>query len=295
MKSGMSRVIHELRYSATNTYLIEGGQGRLLLDTGWAGTLPAFCHACGSLGIPVQRIDYILITHFHPDHMGIAQEIADLGPVIVVMDVQQAFVHAADAVFAKEQGISFVPVDDSRVRVLPLSESRAFLEKLGLQGEILYTPGHSNDSVSLCLDDDAAFVGDLNPLYELKLHQGTEIEKSWNKILERHPSAVYYGHAGTAKLTTADFKEISEQKPVDAGSGTGRNQLRSQDAEYNDLYRLTERIMKYIDKDIRVDRICKKTGADIAFIENVARMYLTHRNVGVQGILDRIELRGKNL
>ena len=31
-----------------------------------------------------------------------------------------------------------------------------------------------------------------------------------------------------------------------------------------------------------------------AFVENVARMYLTHPGVGVQGILDRIELIGIN-
>ena len=34
-------------------------------------------------------------------------------------------------------------------------------------------------------------------------------------------------------------------------------------------------------------------GAAPVFIEDVARMYLTHQNVGVQGILDRIEIKGK--
>ena len=37
----------------------------------------------------------------------------------------------------------------------------------------------------------------------------------------------------------------------------------------------------------------KKTGADMAFIEDVSRMYLTHQNVGVQGILDRIEIKNR--
>ena len=49
--------IHELKYSGTNTYLIEGEKGRILFDTGWAGTFHAFCQAVGGLQIPVQGID----------------------------------------------------------------------------------------------------------------------------------------------------------------------------------------------------------------------------------------------
>ena len=44
---------------------------------------------------------------------------------------------------------------------------------------------------------------------------------------------------------------------------------------------------------VDIEKIMKKTGADAAFIQDVMRMYLTHQNVGVQGILDRIEIKGK--
>ena len=103
-------LIHELRYSNTNTYLIRGEKGTLLFDTGWAGTFPAFCRAMGEIKVPVQDIDYILISHFHPDHMGIAQEIADLGPKIAAADLQREFIHAADGVFLKERRVSFYPI-----------------------------------------------------------------------------------------------------------------------------------------------------------------------------------------
>ena len=104
--------VYELKYSNTNTYLIEGSHGRILWDTGWAGSFPAFCRAMGELGIPVQKVDDILISHFHPDHMGIAQEIASLGPVIVVMDQQKEYLHAADSVFVKEKNTHFHPIED---------------------------------------------------------------------------------------------------------------------------------------------------------------------------------------
>ena len=41
------------------------------------------------------------------------------------------------------------------------------------------------------------------------------------------------------------------------------------------------------------DTIVKKTGADPVFVEDVTRMYVTHPGVSVQGILDRIEIKGK--
>ena len=56
---------------------------------------------------------------------------------------------------------------------------------------------------------------------------------------------------------------------------------------------MTRRILRYIDKGMDLDRIHAKTGADPVFIEDVTRMYLTHRDVGVQGILDRIEIKGR--
>ena len=44
------------------------------------------------------------------------------------------------------------------------------------------------------------FVGDLNPLYELPLHEGTQIADTWNKLLELRPNKIFYGHAKTAIL-----------------------------------------------------------------------------------------------
>ena len=279
--------IHELKYSATNTYLIEGGKGRILFDTGWAGTLPAFLQTLGELHIPVQDIDYILISHFHPDHMGIAQEIASYGPVIAAADVQKDFIHISDPVFAKEKNRYFRPVIEEKVRIVPIAESRSFLEETGISGELLYTPGHSDDSISLWLDEKILFVGDLNPLYELEMHKGTSIEESWNKLLKLNPEMIFYGHAKTAVL---------EEKTAASWCRHDEEQHRKHDSrkdDVGDLHALTGRIMKYIDKGMPLEKIRKKTGAEQKFIEDVARMYLTHQNVGVQGILDRIEIKGK--
>ena len=270
-------MIVELKYSNTNTYLIRGSAGCILFDTGWAGTFPLFCKAIKEAGITIPEIRYILISHFHPDHMGIAEEIAECGPKIVVFDVQKSFIHAADSVFEKENNRYFKPIREENVMTVSMNDSRRLIKEIGLNGEVLATPGHSDDSISLYLDEGFLFVGDLNPLYELELHKGTEIEKSWNMLLKHDPHTIYYGHAKTG---------IMHQNP-------DQNSDQNADTKNRDLYELVQRIMHYIDKGYSIEKIKKKTSADACFIEDVNRMYLTHRNVGVQGILDRIEIKGR--
>ena len=268
-------MIKEIKYGTTNTYLIKGRNGSILFDTGWAGTLAAFCHALGEAGEKVQDINYILISHYHPDHMGIAQEIADMGPVICAADIQKDYIHCSDRILAKDKKASFVPVRDGDIRFFTIEDSRAFLQEIGIDGAVYATPGHTDDSISLMLDSGELFVGDLNPLYELELHRGTEIEKTWNMLLSMKPAKVYYGHACAADLKSGFLGGLFGKSAPD------------------DVYSLVKRIMKYVDKGIPKETIAEKTGADIVFIEDVTRMYVTHPGVSVQGILDRIEIKGR--
>ncbi|MCM1106747.1 MAG: MBL fold metallo-hydrolase [Blautia sp.] len=268
-------MVIELKYSATNTYLIRGTDGSILFDTGWAGSFPQFCKMLGEAGATVQEIRYLFISHFHPDHMGIAQEIAGCGVRIVAADVQRAHIHDADRVFEKEGNRSYLPIADGDVRFISCGESRQFLEECGIAGEVVHTPGHSEDSISLCLDNGLFFVGDLNPLYELDMHKGTQIGDSWDRLLARNPIRVYYGHAKAVELN-------GEWGMPEKESGHSK-----------DTFRLVKKIMKYIDKGYTLEDVGQATGMDKAFVENVARMYLTHRNISVQGILDRIEIKGR--
>ena len=268
-------MVTELKYAKTNTYLIKEKDKYILFDTDWAGTFPLFCKSLKKLGIKVQDIGHLFISHFHPDHMGIAQKIANSGVQIVVFDIQKNFIHNSDQIFEKEKRSKFIPIDDSKIWIVSISESRAFLSEIGINGEIFHTPGHSDDSISLYLDDGFLFVGDLNPLYELEAHKGTQIADSWDILLNLMPKVVYYGHAKAAVLDKSAPK-TSLEKVSD-----------------KEIFSLVKKIMKCIDKGYSVDIIQKKTGADPEFIQDVARMYLTHQNVSVQGILDRIEIKNK--
>lgn len=287
-----------LRYGNTNTYLIKGDKGYVLFDTAWAGTFNLFCGALKETGAGIGDIRYLLISHFHPDHMGIAQEIASHGVTIVIPDVQKAYIHSSDHIFEKEGRTDYTPIDERSVRMVELSEGRKLLAELGIDGEIIHTPGHSDDSISLWLDEGCLLVGDLNPLYELELHRGTQTGASWDRLLAFKPKRIYYGHAKPAVLegVTDNAGDIMY---------AGRTETRSADIHMDldtctkgrnrtdELYAVVKTMMRMTDKGRSIDAIVKKTGADRDFTEDVVRMYLTHRDVGVQGILDRIEIKGR--
>jgi hypothetical protein len=123
-----------------------------------------------------------------------------------------------------------------------------------------------------------------------------------------NPKTVYYGHAAKVELNWgADGEENKDNDRAKAGSSPASDSPEGMDndrkkidqnlntvsPEDKDRYDLVSRIMKLIDKGASLEKIHKKTGADMTFIEDVTRMYLTHQNVGVRGILDRIEIKGK--
>ena len=289
-------MIHELHYDNTNTYLIYGTKGLLLFDTGWAGTFTKLCKALGEKGMKLQDIDYLVISHFHPDHMGLAGELAGQGITVVVLESQKAYVHTSDHIFERDKSVAYIPLDDGNVKHIKFDGSREFLQELGIAGEMIPTPGHSEDSISLVLDSGDVFVGDLYPLYELEAHTEPGVQESWKKILDRKPKRIFYGHAKTAVLEPWEYKPLDEEKNADTSArlSESRAEIQTVGLQKNvEYYDMVKRMIRLIDKGASIDKIASKLKVDREFVSDVCRMYLTHKNVGVQGILDRIEIKGR--
>lgn len=185
-------MIKLIKYGNTNCYYIEGKNGSVLLDTDWAGTLQLFYSKIKELNI--KSIDYLLITHYHPDHMGIAQDIVEnMNAKLLVVDVQQDYIHSSDKIFENDKNIRFKPIITKPI-IISCEQSRKFLNELGIDGEIIYTPGHSDDSISLILDKGIAFVGDLYDLNSAAAFNDEKITDSWERILSHNISKICYGH-----------------------------------------------------------------------------------------------------
>ena len=188
-------MIAKLKYGNTNTFLIRGESGNLLVDTDYAGTLPGFYRAIKAEGIRISDIGYVLATHYHPDHMGLISELMKQGVRLLLTDTQRPHVHFSDAIFARDRRLKYEPISEEAATVLKSAESRAFLKRLGIHGEITVTSNHSADSVSLLLDSGECFVGDLEPMEYLDAYEEKDaLQRDWELIMGYGPKAVYYAH-----------------------------------------------------------------------------------------------------
>lgn len=185
-------MITKLKYGNTNTYLVNN----LLIDTDNAGTLPKFFKAIKQNGIQFDMIKYVLATHYHPDHIGIICELMERGVKLLLLEHQIEHVHFSDGIFAREPQLGFKPIDESKATVIDCGESRDFLNKIGIQGEVIPTASHSTDGIAVILDDGNCFVGDLEPPEYIGAYEkNAALQADWEQIFIRDPKIVYFGHA----------------------------------------------------------------------------------------------------
>jgi glyoxylase-like metal-dependent hydrolase (beta-lactamase superfamily II) len=183
-------------YDATNYYVLADTRPKLLVDVGWPGTLPKLEHQCKRMGIGLPDIKHFLITHYHPDHAGLAQELKRAGCKLIVMENQLAAVPVLRTYMKPENHYADIDLADSIT--LKFSDSRAFLAQLGIHGEVISTPGHSDDSVTLILDEGAGFTGDLT--HPLMIMEDNTLHESWERIRSFGVKTICPGHGPVWQL-----------------------------------------------------------------------------------------------
>ena len=177
-------------YRSTNYWVISNGRSRLLVDIGWPGTLGTMKANLKKMDIPLHEIRYALATHYHIDHAGLGEELKREGVPLLVVDIQET------AVFLMKQWTkphdNYVEITPKGNLVISCAQSRQLLADIGIAGEILPTPGHSDHCVSLLLDDGSVFTGDLPP--EQSAFDNPVALASWQQLRERGAARVYPAH-----------------------------------------------------------------------------------------------------
>lgn len=196
--TGPAAPIVNVGYRSTNYWLIGDGDRRLLLDLGWPGSLGAMRAALRRAGVAPQDIAYGLATHYHMDHAGLGEELKQFGMRLLVVDLQLAAIPAMRAHIKPQD--HYVEIADAGNLVIPASGSRALLAQIGLAGEILPTPGHSDDSVSLLLDNGSVFTGDLTPPAMATEEEAATVAASWQLLQQRGARRCYPAHGPVRAL-----------------------------------------------------------------------------------------------
>jgi glyoxylase-like metal-dependent hydrolase (beta-lactamase superfamily II) len=198
-----------------NSYIIRGDKA-ILIDTGLPGFDTRILQSIEKNGINAGDISLIVITHCHQDHIGglAALKKKTSAPIAV---------HKADAEYLKTgrraplypvgtkgrvmkaiSGIMKMP-DVGGIEPDIIIESEMFLEKYGVKGKIILTPGHTPGGISITLESGEILVGDLifgglirasAPGFPYFAESVEQLLQSIQKVLDLQPKIIYAGHGG---------------------------------------------------------------------------------------------------
>ena len=191
----------------TNVYIIEGSKGNILIDAGWdsSESLWAFRERLGEERLKFQDINWIVITHIHPDHYGLAGKLKELCRAEVVMHrvgvelINSRYKYFDGLLKEIEEELSKNGVPQSEL--LELKEASLWMKQFvwpvlpdvrledgdrlsngSFEFEILQTPGHSPDHI--CLYEPRKkwlFCGD-HVLFETTPHVGFHPQSADNPL-----------------------------------------------------------------------------------------------------------------
>lgn len=207
--------LHRISLGVSNCYLLHG-EGAVLVDAGPPGRESAIEKAFARLGVPLDALKLIVLTHGHFDHMGSASKLKARTGAKIAM-------HARDRSYL-ERGVGHVSPGVTRwgrvfgrvartmmpfVRVpvaevdVELNDEELSLAQYAIAARVIHTPGHTLGSLSVLTDDGDAMVGDL-AMNGLPARVGAGLpsmaedlgkaRESWHRLLAMGTRVVHPGH-----------------------------------------------------------------------------------------------------
>jgi hydroxyacylglutathione hydrolase len=207
--------IHPVKLGVDHCYILQG-DGIIMIDGGTPGQAKHFMEALERLSIRPGDIRLIVLTHGHWDHIGSAREIKEITGAPIALHRREkdwlekslkplppgvtTWGHIFARIMAIFMPLVHVPATDVD---LVLGDAEFSLLEYGIPGQIIHTPGHSKGSVSVLLESEEAFVGDLAMSeFPLRLTPGLpifaedmqKVKESWKVLLDKGAKTIYPAH-----------------------------------------------------------------------------------------------------
>lgn len=186
--------ILNLTCKRTNSYLLEANCGWLMIDTDFPDTLHQLMKLLKQQDIKVGDIKYLIVTHFHPDHAGIVQELKNLGIRLIILEGQLSFIDKLNDFFKNNPKFNYTDITSEANVIIHNNEGKKFLKSIGINGDIIQTPGHTDDSITLIIDGECAFTGDLPEFALIEAYNDEVIKDSWKSIKDHKVTKIYPAH-----------------------------------------------------------------------------------------------------
>lgn len=224
------RILH-LMGKRSNMYLIETPQKKIMVDTQVEKNYTALLYRLENIFREIPKIDFLVLTHTHYDHTQNAARIkADTGAKVIV--------HRSEAAYLKS---GFTPLPEGTLAPTKVVSKlgNKFFSKLGEYAavipdieidqeyiienapllKIIHTPGHSEGSVSLLVENEYALSGDTvfniwrGRVFPPFADDVPALLNSWKKLLDSGCHTFLPGHGVPAtrlQLEREYFKKISD-------------------------------------------------------------------------------------
>jgi hydroxyacylglutathione hydrolase len=222
-----------------NTYLVEADNGLVLVDTGMPGSEKRILKGVADIGRQPSDVKLILLTHRHWDHIGSAAALKkETSGKLVSHAFEKPYVAGTLVVITPRAWSLYgrivrrvLAVGSSTMKLFRLikyhpvlvdeaSDEETVLESIGLDGSIVWTPGHTKGSISLFLNKSkVAIIGDLlrnkrgklrEPLF---MENTSQTKSSVQRILDLDPVILCPGHGKPLPPSKVRVKE-RVAKPV---------------------------------------------------------------------------------
>lgn len=214
-----------LKPGKTNCYLIRADKGYLLIDTGYEKDYKSFLVEIDKHGIDINEINYLLLTHHHDDHSGFVNKLLEKTDFkIIVHELAKELLKTGEndksrgggyinkrvyylskiyKLFNPDWDLTFPPVYIRKEDILVNGDNKNVLRDIGIDGRIIYTPGHTIDSISVIFNDEIIFCGDAAmswPLWAgikyctIFITDLDQFYRSWEKIIKSGVKIVNPAH-----------------------------------------------------------------------------------------------------
>ena len=179
-------------YRSTNYWVVSALNNRLLIDIGWPGTMGELRAQLRRMDVALHQLRYALATHYHIDHAGLGQELKLAQVPLLIVDVQLPWVEEMKR--WTKPADRYVPITTDDSVVVDAGQAEQRLRDIGIDATVLHTPGHSDDSVSVVMEDGRVFTGDLPSLDHAEPDRTDLVAVSWRDIIAVGGHEVYPAH-----------------------------------------------------------------------------------------------------
>ena len=208
-----------------NVYLIPCEGGYLQIDTGYESNYRGYKNLLSTVGVKINEIRYLFLTHHHDDHAGFLNELTSETDVTIIahekaksllltglndktngggyINQRIKILAGIKMRFDPNWTLTFPPFNLRDNDILISADDDQLLRKIGIEGRILTTPGHCTDHIAIVLDNGDTFCGDAASSFLLPFGTRyatlfmTNMEdayRSWQKMLDARAQVIYPGH-----------------------------------------------------------------------------------------------------